>query len=168
VTLKGARDVFRVPLRKDLFVERPLRKNSATMRVAWDALSQVIREVLCWVLVWVIGDGGICYGSYILAQGFRYGSHPMAFPEGGGYRFGYVRWSLYSGHFQHPHSEDPREMPRSDTLPDHLRRDQWGVALLGQKGNNDSWVKCATSVKCYETDISVVLTVKSGLGILFD
>jgi transposase len=32
------------------------RENSATMRVVWDALSQVIREVLCLVLVLVIGE----------------------------------------------------------------------------------------------------------------
>jgi hypothetical protein len=132
------------------------------MRVVWDALSQVIREVLCWVLVLVIGDGGICYGSYIIRR------RPMGFPKGRGYRFGYVRWSLCSGHFHHPHSEDPREKPRSDTLPDHLGSDQWGVALLGKKGNHGSWVKCATSVECYEIDMLAVLTVKSGLGILFD
>jgi hypothetical protein len=45
------------------------------MRVVWDALGQVTREVLCWV----IGDEGICYGSYILAQGFRYGHHLTTF-----------------------------------------------------------------------------------------
>jgi hypothetical protein len=92
---------------------------------------------------------------------------PRLFPESRGYRFGYVRWSLCSGHFQHPHSEDPREKPHSDDLPDHLGSDQWGVALLGKKGNHGS-VKCATSAKCYETDISFVLTVMSDLGILFD
>jgi hypothetical protein len=79
VTLKGARAVSRVPLRKDLFIERPLEKNSATMRVVWDVLGQVIRKVLCWVRVLVTGDGGICYGSYILAQGSRYGRRPTAF-----------------------------------------------------------------------------------------
>jgi hypothetical protein len=55
------------------------QENNATMRVVWDALGRVIREVLCWVLVLVIGDGGICYGSYILAQGSRYGCRPTAF-----------------------------------------------------------------------------------------
>jgi hypothetical protein len=45
---------------------------------------------------------------------------PWLFPEGGGYRFGYVRWSLWSGHFQQSHSEDPRENSRSETLPTHL------------------------------------------------
>jgi hypothetical protein len=54
------------------------RENSATMRV-WDALDQVIREVLCWVLVLVIGNGGICYGSYILAQGSGYEHCPTTF-----------------------------------------------------------------------------------------
>jgi hypothetical protein len=38
----------------------------------------------------------------------------------------------------------------------------------GRKGNHGSWVKCATSAECYETDISAVLMVMSGLGILFD
>jgi hypothetical protein len=32
-------------------------------------------------------------------------------------------------------------------MPDHLGSDQWEVALLGQKGNHGSWVKCATSVE---------------------
>jgi YD repeat-containing protein len=32
------------------------RENSATMKVVWDALGQVIREVLYWVLVLVIGE----------------------------------------------------------------------------------------------------------------
>jgi hypothetical protein len=40
--------------------------------------------------------------------------------------------------------------------------------LLGQKGNHGSRVKFATSAECYEIDISVVLTIMSGLGILFD
>jgi hypothetical protein len=44
---------------------------------------------------------------------------PRHFPEGRGYRFGYVRWSLCSGHSQHSHSEVPREKPR-ETLPTHL------------------------------------------------
>jgi hypothetical protein len=34
--------------------------------------------------------------------------------------------------------------------------------------NHDSWVKCATSVECYETNISVVLEVMSGLGSSID
>jgi hypothetical protein len=59
------------------------------------------------------------------------GMGPTTFPEGGGYRFGYVKWPLYSGHFQHSHSEDRREKPHSDTLRDHLESDQWGVAFLG-------------------------------------
>jgi hypothetical protein len=72
---------------------------------------------------------------------------PTTFPEGEGCRLGYVRWSLCSGHFHHSHSEDPRENPRSETLPVHLGSDQWGVAILRQKGNDDSWVKCATSAE---------------------
>jgi hypothetical protein len=59
-------------------------------------------------------------------------------------------------------------MLRSDTLPDHLGSDQWGVMIPGQNGNHGSWVKCATSAEGNETDISAVLTVKSSLGILFD
>jgi hypothetical protein len=49
------------------------------MRVVWDALGQVIREVLCWVLVLITGDGGIFYGSYILLQGSRYVYRPTTF-----------------------------------------------------------------------------------------
>jgi hypothetical protein len=33
-----------------------------------------------------------------------------------------------------------------------------------QKGNHDSWVKCATSAECLKTDISAVLAVMSGQG----
>jgi hypothetical protein len=40
--------------------------------------------------------------------------------------------------------------------------------ILGQKGDHDSWVKCATYAEGNETDISAVLTVMSDLGILFD
>ena len=43
-----------------------------------------------------------------------------------------------------------------------------GISSPGQKEDHDSWVKCATSAEGSETDISAVLTVKSGLGILFD
>jgi hypothetical protein len=43
-----------------------------------------------------------------------------------------------------------------------------GLASLGYRGNHGSWVKCTTSAQCYETDISVVLTVMSGLGISID
>jgi hypothetical protein len=49
------------------------------VRMVWDTLGQVIREVLCWVLVLVIGDGGIYYESYILAQGSRYGRRSHGF-----------------------------------------------------------------------------------------
>jgi hypothetical protein len=41
---------------------------------------------------------------------------PRYFPKGEGYRFGYIRWSLCSGHFQHSHSEDPRENTHSETF----------------------------------------------------
>jgi hypothetical protein len=40
--------------------------------------------------------------------------------------------------------------------------------MPGQNGNHGSRVKCATSAEGNETDISAVLAVKSGLGILFD
>jgi hypothetical protein len=55
-----------------------------------------------------------------LLKGLGMGVVPRLFSEGGGYRFGYVRWSLWSSHFQHLHSEDHREKPRSQTLPTHL------------------------------------------------
>jgi hypothetical protein len=92
----------------------------------------------------------------------------MTFPEDRGYRLGYVRWSLCSGHFQHSHNDDAREKPRSETLPVHLESDQWGVVILGQNGNHGSWVKCAISVEYCETHILVTLTVMSGLGSSFD
>jgi hypothetical protein len=65
-------------------------------------------------------------------------------------------------------SRESLQKLRSDTLPDHLGSDQWGVMITAQNGNHDSWVKCATSIEGNETDISAVLTVKSSLGILFD
>jgi hypothetical protein len=43
-----------------------------------------------------------------------------------------------------------------------------GLASQGWRGNHGSWVKCATSAECYETDISVVLAVMSGLGSSID
>jgi hypothetical protein len=36
-------------------------KNSAAMRMVWNGLDQVIRKVLCLVLVFVMGDRDICY-----------------------------------------------------------------------------------------------------------
>jgi hypothetical protein len=36
--------------------------------------------------------------------------------------------------------------------------------ISGQNRNHCSWVKCATSEECYETDISAVLAVMSGQG----
>jgi hypothetical protein len=39
--------------------------------------------------------------------------------------------------------------------------------ILRQKGDHDSWVKCAIS-EGIKTNISVVLVVKSGLGSSFD
>ena len=36
-----------------------------------------------------------------------------------------------------------------------------------QKGEHDLWVKCTTSAEC-KTDISAVLAVKSGLGLVHD
>jgi hypothetical protein len=43
-----------------------------------------------------------------------------------------------------------------------------GLASLGQRGNHDLWVKCATSAECYETDISTMLAVMSGQGSSID
>jgi hypothetical protein len=43
-----------------------------------------------------------------------------------------------------------------------------GLIGPGKKRNHGSWVKCATSAECYETNISVVLTVMSGLGSSID
>jgi hypothetical protein len=90
------------------------------MRMVWDALGQVIREVLCWVLVLVNEDGGICYALIFSLRDLGTGIVPTAFPEGGGYMLGYVRWSLCSGHFQHSNSEDPREKPHSEAFPTQL------------------------------------------------
>jgi YD repeat-containing protein len=56
-----------------------IRKNSATMRVVWDALGQVIREVLYWVLVLVIGDGSICYALIFSLRDLGTGIVPTTF-----------------------------------------------------------------------------------------
>jgi hypothetical protein len=37
---------------------------------------------------WSLGNRGICYGSYILAQGSGYGHRPTAFSKGRGIGFG--------------------------------------------------------------------------------
>jgi hypothetical protein len=66
------------------------------------------------------------------------------------------------------HSGDPRGKPHSETLLGHLGSDQWRVMISGQNGNHGSWVKGATSVECYETDISVELAVMSGQGSSID
>jgi hypothetical protein len=73
----------------------------------------------------------------------------MAFPEGGGVGLERQMVSI-DGHFQHSHSGDPREKPRSETPLGHLGSDQWRVMISGQNGNHSSWVKCATSAECYE------------------
>jgi hypothetical protein len=44
------------------------RENSATMRVVWDTLGQITREVLCWVLVMVDRNGGIWQALIVPAQ----------------------------------------------------------------------------------------------------
>jgi hypothetical protein len=59
-------------------------------------------------------------------------------------------------------------MLRSEAMPVHLRSDQLGGMIPAQIGNHGSWVKFATSKECYETDISAMLTVMSGLGNSFD
>jgi hypothetical protein len=49
------------------------------MRVVWDALGQVIREVLYWVLVLVIGDGSICYALIFSLRDLGTGIVPTTF-----------------------------------------------------------------------------------------
>jgi hypothetical protein len=119
------------------------------------------RGIVFGTLDGLYGNGGICYGSYNLAQGFWYGHRPMTLPECGGiglvHQMVTTQWS-----FQHSHGGDSREKPRSETLLGHLGSDQWRVMISGQNGNHGSWVKCATSIECYETNISVVLAVMSG------
>ena len=40
---------------------------------------------------------------------------------------------------------------------------KWGFANLGHNGNHDLWVKMYNLSRVFKTDISAVLTVKSGL-----
>ncbi|WVZ83484.1 hypothetical protein U9M48_030626 [Paspalum notatum var. saurae] len=40
---------------------------------------------------------------------------------------------------------------------------KWGFANLGYNGNHDLWVKLYNLSRVFKTDISAVLTVKSGL-----
>ncbi|WVZ87879.1 hypothetical protein U9M48_034454 [Paspalum notatum var. saurae] len=40
---------------------------------------------------------------------------------------------------------------------------KWGFANLGHNGNHDLWVKLYNLSRVFKTDISAVLTVKSGL-----
>jgi hypothetical protein len=54
-------------------------ENSAAMRMVWNALDQVIRKVLCLVLVFVMGDGGICYALIFSLRGLGIGVVPVTF-----------------------------------------------------------------------------------------
>ena len=45
---------------------------------------------------------------------------PKALPCSLDYKFGLRQMTLYSYHFQHLHSEDSREKPRSETLTIHV------------------------------------------------
>jgi hypothetical protein len=59
------------------------------MRVVWDALGQVIREVLCWVLVfghWEMEASVMA--SISLLRDLGTGIVPRLFPEGRGIGFG--------------------------------------------------------------------------------
>jgi hypothetical protein len=49
-------------------------------------------------------------------------------------------------------------------LPSHLGCGQWGVALLGQKENHDSWVKCETSAECQKLVYQSCSRLKAALG----
>jgi hypothetical protein len=65
------------------------------MRVVLDALSQVIRKVLCWVLVLVNEHRGIVLAPIFSLGDLGTGVVPRFFPQGEGYRFGYIIWSLF-------------------------------------------------------------------------
>ena len=64
-------------------------ENSATMRVVWDALGQVIREVLCWVLVFGYWETEASVMAPIFSlRDLGTGIVPRLFPEGRGIGFG--------------------------------------------------------------------------------
>jgi hypothetical protein len=48
--------------------------------------------------------------------------------------------SMQFDHFQHLHSEDSWEKPRSETLANYLGS-EYGTCKPGLEGNRDSWVK---------------------------
>jgi hypothetical protein len=54
-------------------------ENSAAMRMVWNALDQVIRKVLCLVLVFVMGDGGIYYTLIFSLRDLGIGVDPVTF-----------------------------------------------------------------------------------------
>jgi hypothetical protein len=56
------------------------------MRVVWDALGQVIREVLCWVLV-LVGTEASVMALIFSLRDLGTGVVPRLFPEGGGIGF---------------------------------------------------------------------------------
>jgi hypothetical protein len=65
------------------------------MRVVWDALGQVIREVLCWVLVLVIGGTEASVMAPIFSlRDLGTGIVPRLFLEGRGIGFG-TSYGLY-------------------------------------------------------------------------
>jgi hypothetical protein len=49
------------------------------MRVVWDALGQVIREVLCWVLVWSLGTEASVMALIFSLRGLGTGIVPITF-----------------------------------------------------------------------------------------
>jgi hypothetical protein len=115
----------------------------------------------------VIGDRGISYGSYILAQGSRYGRRSHGFflrAEDIGLGTSDGLYAVVISNIRIVRTLGKSHVVKSCLLTLEVFKGLYNP----RKTDQGSWVKCATSAKCYETDISVVLTVKSSLGILFD
>ncbi|WVZ52462.1 hypothetical protein U9M48_003516, partial [Paspalum notatum var. saurae] len=55
------------------------------------------------------------------------------------------------------------EVPEQVFAEEGKIMNKWGFANLGHNGNHDLWVKLYNLSRVFKTDISAVLTVKSGL-----
>jgi hypothetical protein len=113
------------------------------------------------VLVLVDRNGASAMRLYFPLRWIGYVHSSQALPCRLDYKFGLRQMTLCSDHFQHLHSEDSREKPRSETLATHLGS-EYGTCKPGLEGNRDSWESCATSAEC-KTDISTMLTIMSSL-----
>jgi hypothetical protein len=90
------------------------------MKVAWDALGQVIREVLCWVPVLVIGTETFVMAHIFSLRDLGIGVVPQLFLRAESKGLG-TSDGLYAVVISNICIVRTLGNPRSETLPTHLR-----------------------------------------------